>query len=145
MTILLLLPPFCGQESHTRNGVALIISKKSLKYSTWGNLKNDSMIAVCFQSKSFNITVLQVYAHTTDAKEADQFYEGQGDLLELVLKKRCCIHHWELECKVGSQDIPGVKPKFGLGEQNEVGQRLTEFCQENTVVIANTLFQQHER
>ena len=107
------------------------------------------MIAVCFQGKSFNITVLQIYAHTSGAKEAevDQFYEDQGDLLELAPEKRCCIciHHCELECKVGSQDISGVNPMFGLGEQNEVGQRLTEFCQENALVIANTLFQQYKR
>jgi len=107
------------------------------------------MIFVCFQGKSFTITVTQVYVPTTDAEEAevDQFYEGLEDLLELTpkKKKKCSIHHWGLECKRRKSEIPGVTGKFGLGEQNEAGKRLTEFCQENALVIANTLFQQHKR
>ena len=88
---------------------------------------------------------------TTNPEEAevDQFYEDLEDLLELTPKnktkqKTCSIHHLDLECKIGSQEIPGLTGKFGLGEQNE-GQRLTEFCQEKALVIANTLFQQHKR
>ena len=106
-----------------------------------------TMISVHFQGKPFNITVIQVYAPTSNAEEAEveQFYEDLQDLLELTPKKRCpfIIGNWN--AKVGSQEIPGVTGKFGLGVQNEAGQRLTEFCQENTLVIANTLFQQHKR
>ena len=104
------------------------------------------MISVRFQGKPFNITVIQVYAQTSNAEEAEveQFYEDLQDLLELT-PKRCPFHHRGLECKVGSQEIPGVTGKFGFGVQNEAGQRLTELCQENTLVRANTLFQQHKR
>ena len=105
------------------------------------------MISVHFQGKSFNITVVQVYAPTTDAEEAevDQFNEELEDLLELTPKKDVLFIIGDWNAKVGSQEIPGVTGKFGLREQNETGQRLTEFCQENVLVIANTLFQQHQR
>ena len=105
------------------------------------------MISVHFQGKPFNITILQVYAPTTNAKEAevDQFYDDLEDLLELTPKKDILFILGDLNGKVGSQEIPGVTGKFGLGEQNEVGQRLIEFFQENAVVMANTLFQQHKR
>ena len=104
------------------------------------------MNSVHFQGKPFNITVIQVYASTTDAEEAEieWFHEDLQDLLELT-PKWYLFHHKELECKVGSQKIPGVTGKFGLKVQNEAGQRLTEFCQENTRVIANALFQQLKR
>ena len=97
--------------------------------------------SVCFQGKPFNITVIQLYAPTSNAEEAEQFYEDLQDLLELTPKKDALLIIGDWNAKVGSQDIPGVTGKFGLGEQNEAGQRLTEFCQENTLVIANTLFQ----
>ena len=103
------------------------------------------MILVCFQVKSFNITVTQVYAPTTNAKEADQFYEDLEDLLELTPIKDVLFITGDWDAKVGSQERPGVTGNFGLGEQNEAGQRLTEFCQENALVIANTHFQQHKR
>ena len=105
------------------------------------------MISVCFQSKPFNITVIQVYASTSNAEEAEveQFCEDLQDFLELTPKKRCPFHSRGLECKVGSQETPGVTGKFGLGIQNEAGQRLIEFCQENTLVIENNLFQQQKR
>ena len=111
------------------------------------NLKNDRVISVHFQGKLFTITVIQVYASTTHAKEAETewFYEDLQDLVELTPQIRCPLHHRGLECKVGSQEIPRVTGKFGLGVQNEAGQRLTEFCPENALVIANTLFQQHKR
>ena len=88
------------------------------------------MISVCFQGKPLNITVIQVYAPTSNAEEAEveQFYEDLQDLLELTPKRRCPFHHRGLECKVGSQEIPGVTGKFGFGVQNEAGQRLTKFC-----------------
>ena len=99
---------------------------------------------VCSQGKSFNIIVIQVYAPTTNAKKAevDQFYE---DLLELTPKKDVLFIIRDWNAKVGSQEIPGVTGKFGLGEQNEAGQMPTEFGQEKALVITNTLFQQHKR
>ena len=105
------------------------------------------MISVCFQGKPFNITVIQVYAPTNNAEEAEveRFYEDLQNLLELTPKKDVLFIIGDWNAKVGSQEIPGVAGKFGLGIQNEAGQRLTEFCQENTLVIANTLFQQHKR
>ena len=105
------------------------------------------MISVGFQGQPFNITVIQVYASTTDAKEAevDQLYEDLEDLLELAPKKGVLFIIGDWNVKVGSQEIPGIKGKFGLGVQNEAGQRLTEFCQENTLIIPNIPFQQHKR
>ena len=97
-----------------------------------------------FQGKPFSITVIQVYVPTTNAKEAEveQFYE---DLLERTPKKDVLFIIGDWNAKVGSQETPGVTGKFGLGIRNEAGQRLTEFCQENAPVIANTLFRQHKR
>ena len=111
------------------------------------NLKNDKMISVCFQGKSFNITAIQVYAMTSNAEEAEVewFYEDLQDLLELTPKKDVLFIIGDWNAKIGSQEIPGVTGKFGLGVQNETGKRLIEFCQENAVVIANTLFQEHKR
>ena len=105
------------------------------------------MISVCFQGKQFNITVIQVYAPTSNAEEAEveQFYEDLQDLLELILQKDVLFTIGDWNAKVESQEIPGVIGKFDLGVQNEAGQRLTEFCQENALGIANTLFQQHKR
>ena len=105
------------------------------------------MISVHFQDKPFNITVIQVYAPTTNAKEAEvkQYYDDLRDLLELTPKKDVPFFIGDWNAKVGSQEIPGITGKFDLGIQNEAGQSLTEFCQENTLVIANTLFQQHKR
>ena len=105
------------------------------------------MISVCFQGKLFNITVIQVYASTSNVEEAkvEQFYEDLQDLLELTPKKDVLFIIEDWNAKVGSQETPGVTGKFGLGVQNKAGQRLIEFCQENALVIANTLFQQHKR
>ena len=104
------------------------------------------MISVHFQGKSFNITVIQVYAPTRNAEEAEVecFYEDLQDLLELTPPKNILFIIEDWNAKVGSQETPGVTGKFGLGIQNEAGQRLIEFCQENALVIANTLFQQHK-
>ena len=111
------------------------------------NLKNNRMISAHFQGKPFNITVIQVYAPTSNPEEAEVewFYEDLQDLLELTPKKDVLFIIGDWNAKVGSQETPGVTGKFGLGIQNEAGQRLTEFCQENALVIANTLFQQHKR
>ena len=103
------------------------------------------MISVRFQGKPFSITVIQVYAPTSNAKEAERFYEDLQDLLELTPKEDVLFIIGDWNAKVGSQETPGVTGKFGLGVQNKVGQRLIEFCQENALVIANTLFQQHKR
>ena len=105
------------------------------------------MISVRFQGKPFNITVIQVYAPTSNTEEAEfeQFYEDLQDLLELTPKKDVLFIIGDWNSKIGSQETPGVTGKFGLGIQNEEGQRLREFCQENTLVMANTLFQQHKR
>ena len=105
------------------------------------------MVSVHFQGKSFNITVIQVSAPTSNAEEAEveRFYEDLQDLLELTPKKDVLFSIGDWNAKVGSQEIPGVTGKFGLGVQKEARQRLTEFCQENTLVIVNTLFQQNKR
>ena len=105
------------------------------------------MISVRFQGKPFNITVIQVYAPTSNAEEAEveQFYEDLQDLLELTPKKDILFIIGDWNAKVGSQETPGVTGKFGLGIRNEAGQRLMEFCQENALVISNTLFQQHNQ
>jgi len=105
------------------------------------------MTSVRFQGKPFNITVIQVYAPTSNAEEAEieRFCEDLQDLLELTPKKDALFIIGDWNAKVGSQEISGITGKFGLGVQNEVGQRIIEFCQENTLVIANTLFQQHKR
>ena len=105
------------------------------------------MISVRFQGKPFNITVIQAYAPTSNAEEAEVgwFYEDLQDLLELTLKEDGFFIIGDWNAKVGSQETPGVTGKFGLGVQNEAGQGLIEFCQENALVIADTLFLQHRR
>ena len=105
------------------------------------------MTSLCFQGRPFNITVIQVYALTSNAEKAEVelCYEDLQDLLELIPKKDVLFIIGDWNAKVGSQETPGETGKFGLGVQNEAGQRLTEFCQENALVIANTLFQQHKR
>ena len=103
------------------------------------------MISVRFQRKPFTITVIQVYAPTSNAEEVEveRFYEDLQDLLEVTPQKDVLFIIEDWNAKVGSQETPGVTGKFGLGMQNEAGQRLIEFCQENALVIANSLFQQH--
>ena len=105
------------------------------------------MISVRFQGKPFNITVIQVYDLTSNSEEAEieRFYEDLQDLLELTPKKDVLFIIGDWNAKVGSQETLRVTGKFGLGIWNEAGQRLIEFCQENTLVIVNTLFQQHKR
>ena len=112
----------------------------------WVQSQKGRMISVRFQSKPFNIIVIQVDGPTTNAEEAEveRFYDDLQDLLELTPKKDVLFIIGDWNAK-GSQEIPGVTGKVGLGVQNEAGQRLTEFCQENSLVIANTLFQQHKR
>ena len=138
---------YCGQESLRRNGVAIIVNKR-VRNAVFGcNLINDRMISVCFQGKPFNITVIQVYAPTSNTEEAEveQFYENLQNLLELTPRKYVLFIIGDWNAKVRSQETPGVTGKFGLGIWKEAGKRLTEVCQENALVIANTFFQQHER
>ena len=136
---------YCGQEFLRRNGVAIMVSKRVRNAVLGCNLKNDRMISVHFQGKPFNIMVIQVYAPTSDAEEAERLYEDLQDLLELTPKKDVLFIIGDWNAKVESQETPRVTGKFGLGVQNEAGQRLIEFCLENALVIANTLFQQHKR
>ena len=135
---------YCGQESLRRNGVALIVNKRVQNAVLGCDLKNDRMISIRFQGKLFNITVIQAYALTSTAEEAEVewLYEDLHDLLELTPAKDVLFIIGDWNANVGSQETPGVTGKFGLGVQNEAGKRLIEFCQENALVIANTLFQQ---
>ena len=137
---------YCGQESLRRNGVAIIVNK-SIQNAVLGcNLKNDRMISVHFQGKPFNITVIQAYAPTSNTEEAEEwFYEDLQDLLKLTPRKDALFIVGDWNAKVGSQETPGVIGTFGLGVQNEAGQRLTEFFQEKALGHRNTVFQQHKR
>ena len=105
------------------------------------------MISICFQGKPFNITVIQAYAPTSNAEEAEVewFYEDLQELLELTPKKDVLFIIGDWNAKVGSQQTPGVTGKFGLGVWNEAGQRLIEYCQKNVLLITNTPFQQQKR
>ena len=130
-----------GQESLRRNGVAIIVNERVQNAVLRCTLKNDRMISVPFQGKPFNIIVIQVYDPTSNAEEAEVewFCEYLQDLLELTPKKYVLFIVGDWNAKVGSQETPGVTGKFGLGIWNEAGQRLIEFCQENTLVRASTL------
>ena len=120
---------YCGQESLRRYGVAIMVNKRVRNAILGCNLKNDRMISVHFQSKPFNITVIQAYAPTGNAEDAkvEQFYEDLQDLLELTPKQDILFIIGDWNAKVGSQETTGVTGKFGLGIQNEAGQRLIEF------------------
>ena len=123
---------YCGQESLRRNGVAIMVNKR-VQNAVLGCIhKNNRMISVRFQGKPFNITIIQAYAPTSNAEEAEveQFYE---DFLELTPKKDVFFIIGDWNAKVGSQETCGVTGKFGLGVQNEAGQKLIEFCQENAL------------
>ena len=117
---------YCRQESLRRNGVAIMVNKRVRNAVLGCNLKNDRMIYVCFQGKTFNITVIQVYAPTSNAEEAEveQFYENLRDLLEPTPKKDVLFIIGDWNAKVGSQETPGVTGKLSLGIWNEAGQTL---------------------
>ena len=138
---------YCGQESLRRTGVTLIVNQRARNAALGCNLKNNRMISVPFQGKPLYITVIQVCALTSNAEEAEveRFYQDLQDLLELTLKKDVLFIMGDWNAKVESQEIPGVTGKFGLEVQNETDQRLIDFCQENALIIATTLFQQHKR
>ena len=122
---------YCRQECLRRNGVAIIVNERVQNAVLGCSLKNNRMISVCFQGKPFNITVIQVYAPTSNAEEAEgeRFYE---DLLELTPPKDVLFILGDWNAKVGRQEIPGVTGRFGLGVQNEAGQMLTVFPRECT-------------
>ena len=145
MTIIYLLL-WARSRYRIRNGVAIIVNKRVWNAELGCSLKKDRRISVHFQGKPFNITVIQVYAPTSNAEEAEveQFYEDLQEPSRTNTLKRCSFYYRGMECKAGSQEIPGVAGTFGLGVQNETGQRLTEFCQEKVLVIPNTLLQQHK-
>ena len=137
---------YCGQASLGRNGVAIIVNKIVWNAVLGHNLKNDRMISVCFQGKPFNIMVIQVFP------DQECWRSWSWTVLWRPTRpfrtnthKRRPFHYRGLESKVGSQETPGVTGKFGLGVQNEAGQRPIEFCQENILLTANTLFHQHKR
>ena len=137
---------YCGQEFLRENGVAITVNKGP-KCSTWmqsHKRKNDLCLS---PSKPFNITVMQVYVLTSNTEQADveQFYDDLQDLLELTPKTDVVFIIGDWNVQVGIHKIPGVTGKFDLGVQNETGQRQTELCKENVLVVANTLFQQHKR
>ena len=122
---------YCGQESLRRNGVAIMLNKRVQNAELGCNLKNDRMISVHFQGKPFIITVIQVYAPTSNTEEAEfeRFYEDLQDLLEITPKKNVLFIIGDWNAKVESQETPGLTGKFGLGIWNEAGQRLIGFCQ----------------
>ena len=138
---------YCGQESLRRNVLALRVNRRDQNAILRYNPPNYRIISVCFQGKPFSITVIQVYAPTSNVEEAEVewFCEDLQDFLELTSKTDALFIIQDWNANVGSQETPGVTGKFGLEVQNEAGQRLIEFCQENALVIANTLFQQHKR
>jgi len=140
---------YCEHESLRRNWVAIIVNKRVSNALLGCNPQNNRMISIHFHCEPFNITVIQVYALTSNTEEAEVewFYEDLQNLLELTPKKDVLFIIGDWNAKVGSQEIPVVTGKFGLGVQNEAGQRLTDFCQENALIIANTntLVQQQKR
>ena len=138
---------YCGEESLRGNEIVIIVNKRVQNAVLGCILKNDRMISIHSRGKPFNITVIQVYAPNSNAEEAEVewFYEDPQDLLELTSQNDVLFIIADWNAKVGSQETSGVTGKFSFEVQNKVGQRLTEFCHEKSLVIANTLFQQHKR
>ena len=120
----------CGQKSLRRNGLAIMVNQRVQNAVLGCNLRNDKMISVPFQGKPLSIPVIQAYAPTSNAEEADveRFYADLQDLLELTPKRDVLFIIGDWNVKVGSQETPGVTGKFGLGIRNEVGQRIIEFA-----------------
>ena len=128
-----------------KHEVAIIVNKRVRNTVLGCNLKNDRMISVRIQGKPFIIMEIQVYVPTRNAEEVEEFYADLQGLLELTPKTDVLFIIGDWNAKVRSQEIPGVTGKFVLGVQNETGQKLTGFCEENSLVIPNTLFQQHKK
>ena len=138
---------YCGQESLRRKGVAIIVNKRVQKAVLGWNLKNDRMISVHFQGKPFNITVIYVYALTSNAEEAEveQFYEDLQDLLELTPKKRGPFHYRGLECESKKSRNTWSNRQIWPWSTEWSSSKSNRVLPQNTLVIANTLFQQHKR
>ena len=138
---------YSGQESLRRNGVAIIVNKRVQNAVLGCNLKNDGMILCSCPRQTIQYHSNPSLCPTNNAEEAmfKRFYEDLQDLLELTPPKDALFIIGNWNTKIGNQEIPGVTGKFGLGIQKEAGQRLTEFCQKNTLVIANILLYQHRR
>ena len=138
---------YCGQESLRRKWSSHHGQPKSSKCSTWMQSQKQQNDLCSFPRQTIQYHSNPIYAQNSNAEEAEveRFYEDLQDLLELTLIKDVLFIIGDWNAKVGSQETPGVTGKFGLGIWNEAGQRLIEFCQENALVIANTLFQQHKR
>ena len=137
---------YCGQASLRRNRVALIVNK-SPECSTGCNLKNDRMISVHFQGKPFNITVIQVYTPTSNAEEAEveQFHEDLQDFLELTPPKRCPFHYRGRECRCRKSRATRDNRQIWLWGTNQSREKANRVLPREALVIANTLFQQHEK
>ena len=137
---------YCGQESLRRNGVAIIVYKRVQSAILGCSFRNHRMISLSpRQTIQYHGNPSLCPHRNTEEAEGKRFYEDLQDLLELTPKKDVLFIIGDWNAKVGSQETHGVTGKFGLGRQNEAGQRLIEFCQENALVITNTLFQQHKR
>ena len=138
---------YCGHETQRRNGVGIIVDKVWSKSVLGCNPKNDKTVSIRFQGKSINITVIQVYAPTADAKEneIEQFYTDLQQLPDAAPKKDAIVIMGDWNAKVGSTTTTRITGKFELGVRNEEGKRLVDFCQNNSMLIANTFFQQHKR
>ncbi|CAF3528318.1 unnamed protein product [Adineta steineri] len=138
---------YSGSENIRKNGVALIVNKKLVNSIIGYNTKNDRMISIRLQGKPTNLTIIQIYAPTTEAEESiiENFYMELQQLLDNVPKKDTILIIGDWNAKVGETEVPGIVGKFGLGKRNEAGDRLIEFCQENHMVITNTCFQQPKR
>ena len=139
---------YCGQQFLRRNEAAIIVNERVWNAVLGCNLKNDRMISVHFQGRPFNVMVIQADAPTSNAEEADieRFFEDLQDLLELTnTQKRCPFHYRGLECKSRKSRDSWSNRQVWSWSTKWSNQRLTEFCQENTLVIGNTLFQQHKK
>ena len=138
---------YSGNESTRKNGVALILDKKINKSVIGFNPKNDRMILIRVQARPTNLTIIQIYAPTTDAEETaiEKFYAELQQMLDDVPKKDAILIIGDWNAKVGDREVPGIAGKFGLGKRNDAGERLIDFCQENTMVISNTCFRQPKR
>ena len=138
---------YSGNQEIKRNGVALILNKKVAESVIGYVFKDDRIISVRIQGRPSNLTIIQIYAPTTEAEESTitKFYMELQQILEDVPKKDAILIIGDWNSKVGDTEVPGVVAKHGLGKQNEAGEKLIEFCQENSLVITNTCFQQPKR
>ncbi|CAF1579169.1 unnamed protein product [Rotaria magnacalcarata] len=138
---------YCGQENHGRNGVAIIVNKRVANSVLGYNLKNDRIISIRLLGKPINVTVIQVYAPTVgaDDEEIEDFYVSLQQLVDAIPKKDTIVTRGDWNAKVESKSVTGITGNFGLGDRNEAGDRLLGFCQNSSLFITNTCFQQSKR